>query len=101
MTRIPRLVITAAVLATVALPTAAAAQPPTVEAVAVDDVQVFSGADSPCSFDITFTGSGTVRLTTYYDNAGTPIRQSIHGALTHTIFSRWQTLVSHGPAPVH
>jgi hypothetical protein len=101
MTRIPRLVVTAAVAAIVALPTTAAAQPPTVELVLVDDVQVFAGADSPCPFEITFTGNGTVRLTTYYDNVGTPIRQTVHGALTHTIFSQWQTLVSNGPAPVH
>jgi hypothetical protein len=84
-----------------ALPPTAAAQPPTVELVQVNDVQVISGADSPCSFDITFTGTGTIKLTTYYDDNGVPIRQSIHGALTHTLFSAWHTLVSNGPAPVH
>jgi hypothetical protein len=52
-------------------------------------------------FDITFTGTGTTKLTTHYDDSGTPIRQSVHGALTHTIFSAWHTLVSNGPAPVH
>jgi hypothetical protein len=67
----------------------------------VNDVQVLSGSDSPCPFDITFTGTGTIKLTTYYDNSGTPVRQSVHGALTHTIFSAWHTLVSNGPAPVH
>src|SRR5439155_16580101 len=51
--------------------------------------------------DIAFTGTGTVTITTYHDNAGTPIRQSIHGALTHTISSAWRTLTSNGPAPVH
>ena len=101
MTRIPRLVVTAALAAIVIFPTAAAAQPPTVEVVPVDDVQVFAGADSPCPFDITLTGVGTVLRTTYYDNEGVPIRQSIHGALTHTIFSDWHTLVANGPAPVH
>jgi hypothetical protein len=80
---------------------AASAQPPTVELMPVNDVQVFAGPDSPCPFDITFTGSGTVKMTTYYDNSGTPIRQSVQGALTHTIFSAWHTLVSNGPAPVH
>jgi hypothetical protein len=67
----------------------------------VNDVQVFAGADSPCPFDVTFTGTGTIKLTTYYDNSGAPIRQSVHGALAHTIFSAWRTLVSNGPAPVH
>lgn len=89
-------------LAVVALvPVAATAQPPQVELVPVNDVQVFAGADSPCPFDITFTGTGTVKLTTFYDNDGTPVRQTVHGALTHTIFSAWHTLVSNGPAPVH
>lgn len=91
-----------AVAAVAALfPLTATAQAPTVEFVPVNDVQVISGPDSPCPFDITFTGTGTVRLTTYYDDSGTPVRQSVHGALTHTIFSAWHTLVSNGPAPVH
>jgi hypothetical protein len=59
------------------------------------------GRRQPCPFDITFTGTGTVTRTTYYDNNATPIRQGIHGALTHTVFSAWHTLVSNGPAPVH
>ena len=42
-----------------------------------------------------------IRLTTYHDASGVPIRQSVHGSLTHTIFSAWHTLVSNGPAPVH
>ena len=78
----------------------AAAQPPTVQSVQVNEVEVFAGSDSPCPFDITFTGTGTVELTTFYDNSGNPIRQTVHGALTHTIFSAWHTLVSNGPAPV-
>jgi hypothetical protein len=82
-------------------PLTASAQQPAVEFVPVNDVQVFAGADSPCPFDITFTGTGTIRLTTYYDASGLPIRQSVHGSLTHTIFSAWHTLVSNGPAPVH
>src|SRR5436190_13513281 len=98
-----RLSVIVPVLAAVAalFPLAASAQPPTVDVVPVNDVQVFAGSDSPCAFDITFTGTGTIRLTTYYDSSGAPIRQSIHGALTHTIFSAWHTLVSNGPAPVH
>jgi hypothetical protein len=50
---------------------------------------------------VTFTGAGTVTVTTFTDELGTPIRQAIHGALTHTLFSHWHTLVSNGPAPVH
>src|SRR4051794_33115407 len=57
--------------------------------------------DSPCSFEITFTGTGTIALTTYYHQSGAPLRQGAHGALTHTIFSAWHTLTSNGPAPVH
>jgi hypothetical protein len=76
----------------------AGAQPPTVESLPTNDVQVLSGI---CPFDITFTGTGTIELTTFYDNNGVAIRQSVHGALTHTIFSPWHTLVSNGPAPVH
>jgi hypothetical protein len=82
-------------------PLAAGAQQPAVEFVPVNDVQVFAGTDSPCPFDVTFTGTGTIRLTTYYDASGLPTRQSVHGSLTHTIFSAWHTLVSNGPAPVH
>jgi hypothetical protein len=67
----------------------------------VNDVTVFSGSDSPCPFDIVFTGTGTVKVTTFYDDSGTPVRQTVHGALTHTIGSAWHTLVSNGPAPVH
>jgi hypothetical protein len=89
------------VAAAALFPLAAAAQPPTVELVPVNDVQVLSGSDSPCPFDVTFTGTGTIRLTTYYDDSGAPVRQTVHGALTHTIFSAWHTLVSNGPAPVH
>src|SRR3954452_12685641 len=97
-----RHVILAVAVAVAALfPLTASAQQPTVELVPVDDTQVFAGADSPCPFDITFTGVGTIKLTTFYDANGLPIRQSVHGALTHTIFSAWHTLVSNGPAPVH
>jgi hypothetical protein len=95
------LVFCVAVAVAALFPLTAAAQAPTVELVPVNDVQVLSGSDSPCPFDITFTGTGTIELTTYYDNNGTPVRQSVHGPLTHTIFSAWHTLVSNGPAPVH
>ena len=37
-------------------PLTATAQPPTTVLLAVNDVQVFAGADSPCPFDVTFTG---------------------------------------------
>src|SRR3954453_6759722 len=95
------IVIVVAVAVAAFFPLTASAQRPAVEVVPVNDVQVFAGADSPCPFDITFTGTGTIRLTTYYDASGLPIRQSVHGSLVHTIFSAWHTLVSNGPAPVH
>jgi hypothetical protein len=84
-------------LATVWFPSAASAVPPTRVQMPVDDVE-----DLPtlCPFDLTFTGTGTITLTTYYDNAGNPISQTVHGALTHTISSAWHTLNSNGPAPV-
>ncbi len=94
--------ITVLVAALAALfPLSASAQAPSAVLVPVNDVEVFAGADSPCPFDVTFTGTGTIKLATYYDNNGTPIRQSVHGALTHTIYSAWHILVSNGPAPVH
>jgi hypothetical protein len=93
--------VVAAASVAAAFPAAGAARAPTVELVPVNDVTVFSGADSPCPFDIVFTGTGTVKMTTFYDSSGTPTRQSVHGALTHTIGSAWHTLVSNGPAPVH
>ena len=101
MTAYRCLVFCAAVAAAALFPLTATAAAPTVEFVPVNEVQVLSGPDSPCPFDITFTSTGTVTLTTYYDNSGMPVRQSVHGALTHTIFSAWHTLVSNGPAPVH
>lgn len=58
-------------------------------------------AGSLCAFDLTFTGTGTITVTTFFDNAGTPIRQSIHGALVHTLSGPDGTLSTSGPAPVH
>jgi hypothetical protein len=99
-----RLCISIAVIAATAslvLANAASATPPTTEEMPADYSQTFRGADSPCGFDITFSGAGSVTVTTYYDNTGTPTRESIHGSLTHTVSSAWQTLSSKGPAPVH
>ena len=69
--------VVAAAFVAAAFPAAAAARGPTVELVPVNDVTVFSGADSPCPFDLVFTSTGTVKMTTFYDNSGTPIRQSV------------------------
>jgi hypothetical protein len=102
MTR--RLAIPIAVIAATAsllLANPASATPPTTEETPADYSQSFTGADSPCGFDITFSAAGTVTVTTYYDNTGTPIRESIHGSLAHTVSSAWHTLSSKGPAPVH
>jgi hypothetical protein len=96
-----RLVLPALLLAALALPAASAATAPSVETLQVDDAQVLTGADSPCPFDVTFTSTGTVKVTTFFDGSGAPVRQTIHGSLTHTLFSQWHTLVSKGPAPVH
>ena len=84
------LMIVVAVAVAALFPLTATAQPPTTVLLAVNDVQVFAGAESPCPFDVTFTGTGTIKLTTDYDNSGAPIRQTVHGALTHTIFSAWR-----------
>ena len=88
MTR--RLAIPTAVIAATAsllLANTASATPPTTEETPADYSQSFTGADSPCGFDITFSAAGTVTVTTYYDNAGLPIRLGIHGSLTHTVSS--------------
>jgi hypothetical protein len=92
-----------AATSTVALLTAgaASANAPTTASMPSDYSVTFTSADSPCGFDITFTGSGTVTVTTYSDNAGNPVRESVHGSLTHTVSSAWHTLTSKGPAPVH
>src|SRR5204863_215809 len=90
-----------AATAALLLTNAASATPPTTEEMPADYSQTFTGADSPCAFDITFSAAGTVTVTTYYDNTGTPIRESAHGSLAHTVSSAWHTLSSKGPAPVH
>lgn len=85
----------------VALGGTAHAAPPTVETVTMPPYAVeLAGAQSPCAFPITFTGAGTVRMTTYWDDADTPVRTTVHGSLDHTLFSEWATLSSPGPAPV-
>jgi hypothetical protein len=88
-------------VAAAVLAAAASADAPTTVTMPTDYSETFSGPDSPCPFDVTFTGSGTVTLTTYYDNSGQPVRESIHGSLTHTVSSPWHSLSSNGPAPVH
>ena len=66
------------------LANAASATTPTAAQMPGDYSQTFSGADSACGFDITFSAAGTVNVTTYNDNAGLPVRESIHGSLAHT-----------------
>ena len=88
-------------VATLLLANTASATRPTTAQMPGDYSQSFSGADSPCGFDITFSAAGTVTVTTFYDNAGLPVRQSIHGSLAHTVSSAWHSLSSKGPAPVH
>ena len=92
------------VLATAGLltlrPNVAHAAQPAVETIPVQTSDVIP-AGSLCDFDVTFTGTGTVTMTTYYDNNGTPVRQSVHGALVHTLSGPVGSLTSNGPAPVH
>jgi hypothetical protein len=89
-------------LLTALFPSNAAAMPPTRVQMPVSTVQDLPPG-SLCPFDLTFTGTGTITLTTYYDNAGNPTSQTVHGALTHTIsrVGGTTTLTSNGPAPVH
>ena len=95
------LLIALVAIAAGALAAGAAARTPTTVTEPTDYSETFSGPDSPCGFDVTFTGSGTVTVTTYYDSSGQPVRASAHGSLTHTVSSQWHTLTSNGPAPVH
>jgi hypothetical protein len=81
-------------------PDGAHAASPSVETVSVNTTDVVP-AGGLCDFDLTFTGTGTITVTTYYDNTGTPVRQSIHGALLHTLSGPAGSLTSNGPAPVH
>jgi hypothetical protein len=90
-----------AATATLLLANSASASAPTTSEMPADYSQTLTGADSACAFDITFSAAGTVKVTTYYDNAGVPIRLSIHGSLAHTVASAWHFLYSKGPAPVH
>lgn len=73
----------------------ASAAAPIVKAAQVDTSETVM-AGLLCPFEVTFTGKGDVRITTF--DTG---RQSIHGSLEHTIYSQWMTLYSPGPAPVH
>jgi hypothetical protein len=79
---------------------AAHAAKPTVETVPFNFTQIVP-AGALCSFDVVFTGTGTITMTTYYDNSGAPVRQSIHGALLHTLSGPAGSLSTNGPAPVH
>src|SRR5439155_23164684 len=95
---------TIAILTAVAallLANTASATTPTTAEMPADYSQSFSGADSPCGFDITFSAAGTVLVTTSCDDTGLPVRESIHGSLVHTVSSAWHSLSSKGPAPVH
>jgi hypothetical protein len=79
---------------------AAHAASPTVQTMQVNYSQSVP-AGTLCAFDLTFTGAGTVKLTTYFDTSGAPIRETIQGALFHTLSGPAGTLSTNGPAPVH
>lgn len=90
-----RVLITLAVLATLALPAAARADAPLVTTEHVDYAITIPADQNPCGFDLVFTGLGDVTVTTFTDG-----QQTTHGSLQHTISSAWHTLSSKGPASV-
>jgi hypothetical protein len=88
----------------VAPATGASAAAPQVDVVVtrLPAVVLAQGAGSPCDFDITFTSTGTIRVTTFLDGSGAPVRSTVHGSLLHTLSSDADhVLSSDGPAPVH
>jgi hypothetical protein len=91
-----RVLITLAVLATLALPATARADQPIVTTQHVEYAITIPADENPCGFDLVFTGLGDVAVTTFSDG-----RQTSHGILQHTISSLWHTLSSIGPASVH
>jgi hypothetical protein len=78
------------------MPAATAAEPQVME-MPLHTEQPYGG----CDFPVTFTGDGVLRITTFEDASGTPVRQTVHGSLHHTLYSPWETLHSPGPAGVH
>lgn len=96
-----KLPVTALGLTLGAAPAASAAEPSTVTTTIPPYAQTLEGADSPCPFPVTFTGAGSLRISTFVDSTGTPVRQTYQGSLDHTLVSAWQTLESAGPATVH
>jgi hypothetical protein len=91
-----RFLVTLVFFAALALPATALGDPPVVTTEHVDYALTIPADQNPCGFDLVFTGLGDVTVTTFGDG-----RQTIHGALTHTISSPWHTLTSNGPASVH
>jgi hypothetical protein len=64
-------------------PTTASAVAPKVE---TQTVHVDAGVVRSCpGFDVTATFEATRRITTFYDAAGTPIRQHVHGEIPGTV----------------
>jgi len=91
-----RVLITFAVLGTLALPATARADQPIVTTQHVEYAVTIPADQNPCGFDLVFTALGDVTVTTFSD-----ARQTSHGILQHTISSPWHTLNSIGPASVH
>jgi hypothetical protein len=83
------------------LPIRALADQPTVQTMTVNTSQLIPANTGLCPFDLTFTGTGTIRITTHVDANGTPTSQVADGALLHTLSSAWASLSANGPAPVH
>ncbi len=89
-------VVLLALIAALALPSAALADQPIVATQHVDYAITIPADQSPCGFDLVFTALGDNTVMTFSDG-----RQISRGILEHTISSPWRTLTSIGPASVH
>lgn len=83
------------VVLALALPTAALADKPVVTTQPVD-MSIPIPAGTLCGFDLVFTETGNLTVTTFSDGS-----QFFQGILQHTIIGPGGTLSSIGPAPVH
>jgi hypothetical protein len=95
------LISVAAAAAIALLPIRALADQPNVRYETVSTSVLIPAHTGLCSFDLNFTGTGTVKVTTYVDHNGVPVRQLVDGALTHSLTSAWASISTNGPAPVH
>jgi hypothetical protein len=103
-----RIALAAACMAA-ALPLASArATPPVVEVIPYDSIEVVGPgeplgfATNPCPFAVTLHHQGTFVYRTFFDRAGTPIRQLIRSAhFTETYSANGRSLTTISVAPAH